>query len=72
MKVKLASAKGKELYPRRKVIAEPVFGQIKGAMSFRRFSLRGLLKVPSEWGIVATCHNLLKLVRARRLGLATE
>jgi hypothetical protein len=64
MQVKLASAKGKELYPRRKVIAEPVFGQIKGAMGFRRFSLRGLFKVPSEWGIVATCHNLLKLFRA--------
>jgi transposase len=70
MQVKLASAKGKELYPRRKVIAEPVFGQIKGAMGFRRFSLRGLLKVPSEWGIVATCHNLLKLFRARRVAAA--
>ncbi|MBX3188874.1 MAG: IS1182 family transposase [Labilithrix sp.] len=71
MQVKLASSKGKELYPRRKVIVEPVFGQIKGAMGFRRFSLRGLLKAPSEWGIVATCHNLLKLFRAGGLAATT-
>lgn len=50
-----------------KVLTEPVFGQIKGAMGFRRFSLRGLFKVPSEWGIVATCHNLLKLFRREPL-----
>ena len=64
MGVKLTSKKGAALYKLRKVIAEPVFGQIKGAMGFRRFSLRSLLKVPSEWGIVSTCHNLLKLFRA--------
>lgn len=64
MQVKLASTRGRELYPKRKVIVEPVFGQIKGAMGFRRFSLRGLLKVPSEWAIISTCHNLLKLSRA--------
>ena len=65
MAVKLASDAGKEIYERRKVIVEPVFGQTKaGGMNFRRFSLRGLLKVACEWGIVATCHNLLKLFRA--------
>lgn len=65
MAVKLATDAGKEIYERRKVIVEPVFGQTKaGGMNFRRFSLRGLLKVACEWGIVATCHNLLKLFRA--------
>ncbi len=65
MSVKLATDAGKEIYERRKVIVEPVFGQTKaGGMGFRRFSLRGLLKVACEWGIVATCHNLLKLFRA--------
>jgi len=38
----------------------------KGAMGFRRFQLRGLQKVGSEWGIVCTCHNLLKVFRAHR------
>lgn len=70
MQTKLATKAGKALYALRKVIAEPVFGQIKGAMGFRRFSLRGLHKVPSEWGIVATCHNILKLFRKRQ-ALAT-
>jgi transposase len=71
---KVASPRGKKIYARRKVIVEPVFGQIKGAMGFRRFSLRGLLKVPSEWAIVCACHNLLKLFRlkgAQRLAAAT-
>ena len=56
-----------ELYAKRKVIVEPVFGQIKGAMGFRRFSLRGLAKVPHEWGIVTLCHNILKLFRRREI-----
>lgn len=64
MQTRLATPKGKALYARRKVLAEPVFGQVKGAMGFRRFSLRGLMKAAAEWGIVATCHNLLKLFRA--------
>ncbi len=64
MQTKLASPEGRKIYARRKVIVEPVFGQIKAAMGFNRFSLRGLLKAPSEWGIVCTCHNLLKLFRA--------
>jgi len=74
MQLKLNTPAGRAIYARRKVLTEPVFGQIKGAMGFRRFSLRGLLKVPSEWGIVVTCHNLLKLFRreaARQLAMAT-
>jgi hypothetical protein len=72
MQLKLQTLAGRAIYARRKVLTEPVFGQIKSAMGFRRFSLRGLLKVPSEWGIVATCHNLLKLFRrqGRAAGLA--
>jgi transposase len=74
MQLKLHTPAGRAIYARRKVLTEPVFGQIKSAMGFRRFSLRGLLKVPSEWGIVATCHNLLKLFRreaARQLAMGT-
>jgi transposase len=70
MGVKLATEAGKRLYAKRKVIVEPVFGQIKAAMGFRRFSLRGLAKVPYEWGIVTLCHNLLKLFRHRSIGTA--
>ena len=52
------------IYARRKVIVEPVFGQIRRAIGFCRFSLRGLSKVPAEWGILCLCHNVLKLYRA--------
>ncbi|HEY3818891.1 MAG TPA: transposase [Polyangiaceae bacterium] len=59
-----ALAGGQAIYARRKVIAEPVFGQIKQAMGFTRFSLRGLPKAAGEWAIVCLCHNLLELRRA--------
>jgi hypothetical protein len=58
---------GREAYARRKVIAEPPFGQIKWAQGFRGFLLRGLDAVRDEWSIVCTSHNLLKLFRAHRL-----
>ena len=58
---KLATKQGAAVYARRKVIPEPVFGQIKEARGFRRFLLRGLVKVRGEWSLVALTHNLLKL-----------
>jgi transposase len=67
MAAKLRTAEGKALYARRKVIVEPVFGQIKGARGFRRFSLRGLEKVNGEWCLVCLTHNLLKIWRYRCL-----
>jgi transposase len=63
MAAKVATAQGQALYARRKVIVEPVFGQIKGARGFRRFSLRGLEKINGEWRLVCLTHNLLKLWR---------
>ncbi len=51
-------------YRLRKVTAEPVFGQIKGAKRFRQFLLRGLERVNAEWSLVCTGHNLRKLVTA--------
>ncbi|MGO4544106.1 IS1182 family transposase [Paenibacillus sp. 2TAB23] len=49
------------IYARRKIEVESAFGHIKGNRSFRRFSLRGLDKVHTEFGIVALAHNLLKV-----------
>jgi len=62
MRAKLATERGKELYSRRKVIVEPVFGHIKEPRGFRRFSLRGVFKVRHEWTLVCLCNNLLKLL----------
>src|SRR6266849_6599667 len=63
MAAKLRTAVGRALYALRKVLVEPVFGQIKGARGFRRFLLRGLEKVRGEWRLVCLTHNLLKLWR---------
>jgi len=51
-------------YRLRKQVVEPVFGQIKQAMGFRQFLLRGLARVQAEWSLVCTADNLLKLARA--------
>jgi transposase len=65
MREKLASKEGEAVYRRRKAIVEPVFGQIKEARGFRRFSLRGLVAVDHEWQLVCLTHNVLKLYRAQ-------
>jgi transposase len=64
MRAKLQTAAGHALYALRKAIVEPVFGQIKDARGFRRFSFRGLGKVHAEWLLICLTHNLLKLFRA--------
>lgn len=61
MRLKLDSESGKAIYAKRKVIIEPVFGQIKAAMGFTGFTLRGLKKVNSEFKLVAIAHNLRKI-----------
>ena len=62
---KLRTRKGREIYSKRKSVAEPVFGQIKRARGFVQFSLRGLEKMRGEWAIVCLTHNLLKLFKAQ-------
>jgi transposase len=63
MQAKLRTAGGRAVYGLRKGVVEPVFGQIKGARGFRRFSLRGLEKAKGEWRLVCLTHNLLKIWR---------
>jgi transposase len=63
MAAKVRTPEGKALYARRKVIVEPVFGQIKEARGFRRFLLRGLAHIRGEWRLVCLTHNLLKIWR---------
>jgi transposase len=67
---KLATKAGAAVYSRRKVIAEPPFGQIKQARGFRQFLLRGLEKVRGEWSLIAMTHNLLKLHASTALAIA--
>jgi transposase len=60
-KSNLLSEVGKALRVQRNVEVETFFGQVKHNMHFRRFSLRGLDKVKTEWGLVCIAHNLRKV-----------
>jgi transposase len=71
MRHRLKTEQGRAEYEKRMSTAEPVFGQMKHARGFRQFLLRGHQKVRSEWKLVCTGHNLLKLfafMKQQRLG----
>jgi transposase len=61
MDAKLAEPDNLELYRKRQHSIEPVFGNIKANLGYRRFSRRGLPAVTSEWRLICAAHNLLKL-----------
>jgi hypothetical protein len=58
---RVATKAGRQRYKQRQQTVEPVFGIIKAAMGFRRFSLRGLAKVRLEWSLVTLAYNLKRL-----------
>ena len=64
MDARLASEDGKRMYRRRSWIAETPFAVFKTVMNFRRFLLRGLEKVKTEWLWACTAFNVRKLIRA--------
>lgn len=64
IKPRLLSQEGKEIYKKRCVEPEPVFGNIKQNMGFRRFSLRSTPKVSIEFGLFAIAHNFAKFLKA--------
>lgn len=68
MRIKMEQEEAKELYKRRKVIVEPVFGQIKNG-GFHGFSLRGKEKVAGEFSLVCAAHNLKKMAKAIMTGV---
>jgi transposase len=71
MRAKIKAGGHTSPYRFRKILPEPVFGQIKQARGFRQFLLRGFEKVRGEWAIVCTVHNLLKLAQGRSLSAAS-
>lgn len=62
---RLGTEHGAAAYTKRKTAVETVFGNIKANPGFRRFSHRGLDATSSEWRLVCTVHNLLKIHRQR-------
>ena len=61
---KLRTNKGRADYARRKVIVEPVFGQVKVRQHAGELRLRGLDGAQGEWTLHMICHNLRKLHNA--------
>jgi len=61
MRQKLSTDRGRELYAKRKITVEPVYGQIKYNRRIDRFMRRGRAAAQSEWRLVTATHNLLKL-----------
>jgi Transposase DDE domain/Transposase domain (DUF772) len=59
----LNTAAGRRLYRRRAQIVEPVFAHSKHTRRITRFCRRGLDAAGTEWALITTTHNLLKLFR---------
>jgi transposase len=62
----LESEEYKELRKQPSVEVETVFGQIKGNQGYRRFLLRGMSKVATEWGLLVFGYNLKQIYRINR------
>jgi hypothetical protein len=60
MRQKLLSSEGRRRYNKKFRTVEPVFAQVKNIMGFRRFLLRELEKVKTEFSIICTAYNIKK------------
>ncbi len=58
---KQSSDENKALLSKRKSIVELVFGVIKHNWGFRRWTVRGLENVKTQWSLICTTYNLMKL-----------
>ena len=56
----LLSDEGSHIFAQRKVDVEPVFGQIKACLGYKRCNLRGRRQVKIDMGLVLMANNLLK------------
>lgn len=66
MERKLLTVRGRAFYKLRSQTVEPVFGQIKSIRQGGRFLRRRLHSVSSEWSLLCSTHNLLKLWRSKK------
>lgn len=56
----LLSPEGRQIFAQRKIDVEPVFGQIKACLGYKRCNLRGKRQVTIDMGLVLMANNLLK------------
>ncbi len=63
MRARLKQPEKQAIYRKRKWVAEQVFGQIKGGMGFREFTMRGEDITRAQWLFACAVHNVMKAVR---------
>jgi hypothetical protein len=61
MKRKIDSAVGRFVYSKRLGTVEPVFANICNSIGLKQFSLRGKVKVNTQWLMFCMVHNLKKI-----------
>jgi len=69
MAEKMKKDPSRKIYRKRKIIVEPVFGQIK-TTGFKRFSLRGLEKAAGEFSLVCAVSNFKKIVKKMKMDIS--
>jgi hypothetical protein len=58
---KIESDTGRQIYPQRMAIVEPVFANIRARKRMDWFSLRGKIKVNIQWLLYCMVHNIEKI-----------
>ncbi len=62
MVAKIDSKRGRQIYPQRLALVEPVFANIKTHKRLDRFTLRGKAKVNVQWLLYCMVHNMEKIL----------
>jgi len=62
MKDKIDTVEGRATYSKRLGIVEPVFGNIRTQKRLDRFTLRGRIKVNTQWMLYCLVHNIKKVL----------
>ena len=61
MAAKIDTDRGREVYPHRIKIVEPVFANIRTQKRLDHFTLRGKIKVNIQWLLYCMVHNIEKI-----------
>jgi len=61
MRARIDAPEGRALYAQRFAAVEPVFGNLRANKRLDRFTLRGRVKVDTQWKLYCLVHNIEKL-----------
>lgn len=64
MRERIDSAAGRERYAQRFATVEPVFANLRANKRLDRFTLRGRVKVDTQWKLYCLVHNIEKLAKS--------